>query len=93
MNRDHELHEAAVLMRLHARTPAEEAYLRGYVSGAARRLAGGIGKDEPEAVAFGLLEDAPGGLVQVLGRGYRDGLAGESLKIQLPNQRSNHDEA
>ena len=80
MNRDRELHAAAELFRLAARTPGEEAYFRGYVSGVSRRLAGGIGPDEPEAVAFEFMRDMVEPDAQALGTGYRDGLAGEPLR-------------
>lgn len=80
MDRDHDLHDLATILRLTARSPAEEAYFRGYLSGVTRRIAGGIGANEKEAVAFDLLRDAPDGLAQFLGNGYKDGLAGEPLK-------------
>lgn len=79
-NRDREALQAATLFRLAARTPEEEAYFRGYGSGVSRRLSGGIGPDEREAVAFELTRDAPDEATKTLGIGYRDGLAGEPLR-------------
>lgn len=75
-----ELHDAAARLEAAARNDADRAYYRGYVSGIARRLAGPVAQDELEVVAFELLQDAPGGLEQVLGRGYRDGLAGKAIE-------------
>lgn len=80
MSRDREALQAATLFRLAARTPEEEAYFRGYESGASKRLAGGIGQDGTEALAFELMQDAQDEATRALGRGYRDGLAGEPLR-------------
>lgn len=80
--RDHELFRLAIHLRLAASNAVEENYYIGYASGISRRIAGEVGPDEPEAVAFELLQDAPGGLVQALGRGYRDGLKGKSIAMR-----------
>lgn len=78
-----EPHEAAAVFRHSSRgNPAVEAYFRGYVSGIARRLSGGIGPDETEAVAFELMRTAQDETTKALGTGYRDGLAGEPLRAQ-----------
>lgn len=82
MSRDQEAHEVAVLLRLAARMPEEEAYFRGYVSGVSRRLAGGIRQDEPETVAFEFMRDAAEETTRALGRGYRDGLAGMAIAVE-----------
>jgi ribosome modulation factor len=80
VSRDQELHEAAIIFRLAARTPEEEAYFRGYGSGIARRLAGGPGADGYETRAFEMLQSAADAPTRALGTGYRDGLAGETLR-------------
>ena len=79
-SRDHEAHAAAVLFRLAARTPEEEAYFRGYGSGIARRLAGGPGEDGYELRAFEIMQSAADAPTRSLGIGYRDGLAGAPLR-------------
>lgn len=76
-----ELQLAAILLRVTARNAIAEAYYRGYASGISRRIAGGAGWGDFEVVAFELLQDAPSGLEQVLGRGYRDGLEGKAISL------------
>lgn len=60
---------------------ADKAYYRGYLSGVSRAIAGAPDPNELEAIAFELLQDAPGRLVQLLGRGYRDGLEGKAIAL------------
>jgi ribosome modulation factor len=80
VSRDHELHKAATLFRVAARTPEEEAYFRGYGSGIARKLSGGPG-DGYEVRAFEILQSASDAPSRALGIGYRDGLTGEPLRM------------
>lgn len=79
-DRDRDLYDLAVICHDTARSPAEREYYRGRMTGAGRRLAGGIGKDELEVVAVDLLADAADGLSQLYAAGYRDGLNGEPFK-------------
>lgn len=76
-----ELHRAAILLRAAASNAITEAYYRGYASGISRRIAGGARPNDLEVVAFELLQDAPSGMDQVLGRGYRDGLEGKAIEL------------
>lgn len=78
---DLELHKAAVLFRLTARTPEEEAYFRGYESGVSKRIAIGTGQAAgTEAIPVEPGQDATDGISRALGAGYRDGLAGAPLR-------------
>ena len=51
---DRKRHEVATLMLAAAKTPPEREYWRGYISGIARRIAGGAALNESEAVAMDL---------------------------------------
>ena len=73
---DEKLLNIATAFHVMSRTPKDEAYFRGYLTGLRRRMTGRVRTNDIEAEAFAELAKKPDAMSRELGRGYSDGLAG-----------------
>lgn len=70
-------HDRANTYNALANTPAERGYWQGYLTGARRRLSGGVRFGDLEAEAFEQMRRSKDEVERALGIGYEDGLAGK----------------
>jgi hypothetical protein len=73
------LYNIATTFHYMSRTPGDEAYFRGYLTGLRRRMTGGVKDNDIEVEAFSKLAKMPDTVSHALGSGYADGLAGVEI--------------
>lgn len=76
---DRGLYDIATAFHVMSQSPGDEAYFRGYLTGLRRRMTGGVRTNDIEAEAFAALAKKPDTVLQQLGKGYADGLAGVEI--------------